>query len=88
MEKEILREMQGLLENINPTEITSHVMDGNLMQWLIAWKTRMIMLLQYLIESNSATMTEYEKLRRENFGLKTTVKNLQSKLNKFYHNYL
>lgn len=88
MEKEILREMQGLLEDINPTEITSHVMDGNLMQWLIAWKTRMIMLLQYPIESNSATMTEYEKLRRENFGLKTTVKNLQSKLNKFYHNYL
>lgn len=88
MEKEILREMQGLLEDINPTEITSHVMDGNLMQWLIAWKTRMIMLLQYLIESNSATMTEYEKLRRENFGLKTTVKNLQSKLNKFYHYYL
>ena len=77
MEKEILREIQGLLEDINPAEITSHVMDGNLMQWLIAWKTRMIMLLQYLIE----------KLRRENFGLKTTVKNLQSKLDKFYHNY-
>ena len=87
MEKEILREMQSLLEDINPAEITSHVMDGNLMQWLIAWKTRMIMLLQYLIESNSATMTEYEKLRRENFGLKTTVKNQQSKLEKFYHNY-
>lgn len=87
MEKEILREMQGLLEDINPAEITSHVMNGNLMQWLIAWKTRMIMLLQYLIESNSATMSEYEKLRRENFGLKTTVKNLQSKLDKFYHNY-
>lgn len=87
MEKEILREMQGLLEDINLTEITSHVMDGNLRQWLIAWKTRMSMLLQYLIESNSATMTEYEKLRRENFGLKTTVKNLQSKLDKFYHNY-
>lgn len=87
MEKEILREMQGLLEDINPIEITSHVMDGNLRQWLIAWKTRMSMLLQYLIESNSATMTEYEKLRRENFGLKTTVKNLQSKLDKFYHNY-
>lgn len=87
MEKEILREMQGLLEDINPIEITSHVMDGNLRQWLIAWKTRMSMLLQYLIESNSATMTEYEKLRRENLGLKTTVKNLQSKLDKFYHNY-
>ena len=87
MEKEILREMQSLLEDINPAEITSHVMDGNLMQWLIAWKTRMIVLLQYLIESNSATMTEYEKLRRENFGLKTTVKNQQSKLEKFYHNY-
>lgn len=27
---------------------------------------------------------EFQKLKRENFGLKTTVKNLQSKLNKFY----
>ena len=87
MEKEILREIQGLLEDINPAEITSQVMGGNIIQWLIAWKTRMSMLLQYLIESNSATMTEYEKLRRENFGLKTTVRNLQSKLNKFYRNY-
>lgn len=27
---------------------------------------------------------EFQKLKRENFGLKTTVKNLQSKLNKFH----
>lgn len=28
---------------------------------------------------------EVEKLKRENFGLKTTVKNLRRQLDKFYH---
>lgn len=28
---------------------------------------------------------EIEKLKRENFGLKTTVKNLRIQLDKFYH---
>lgn len=28
---------------------------------------------------------EFQKLKRENFGLKTTVKNLRRQLDKFYH---
>lgn len=28
---------------------------------------------------------EFQKLKRENFGLKTTVRNLQVKLDRFYH---
>lgn len=31
------------------------------------------------------SLKEVEKLKRENFGLKTTVKNLRIQLDKFYH---
>ena len=45
------------------------------------------MLVAFLSESENANAAELEKLRRENYGLKTTVKNLRSKVNKFYQNY-
>lgn len=49
--EEILREMQGLLEDINRVEIVSHLLDGTLLSWLNNWKMRMGMLLAFLIEN-------------------------------------
>ena len=31
MEKKMLTEIQGMLEDINPNEIVSHILDGNLL---------------------------------------------------------
>lgn len=87
MENKMLTELQGMLEDINPNEIVSHILDGTLLAWLDSWKMKCCMLVAFLLESDKANMAELEKLRRENFGLKTTVKNQQSKLEKFYHNY-
>lgn len=50
-EKKILREMQGLLVDINRVEIVSHLLDGTLLSWLSNWKMRMGMLLEFLIEN-------------------------------------
>lgn len=87
MENKMLTELQGMLEDINPNEIVSHILDGTLLSWLDSWKMKCGMLIAFLIENDNANEVEIEKLRRENFGLKTTVKNQQSKLEKFYHNY-
>lgn len=51
VEKKILTEMEGLLADINPGEIVSHVFDGTLFSWLNGWKMRMGMLLAFLIEN-------------------------------------
>lgn len=87
MENKILKELQGLLEDINPNEIVSHILDGTLLSWLDNWKMQAGMLVAFLIENDKTQAAELEKLRRENYGLKTTVKNLRSKVNKFYQNY-
>lgn len=44
-------------------------------------------LMVFLVENDKANMAELDKLRRENFGLKTTVKNQREKLDKFYRTY-
>ena len=51
MEKKILREMQGLLEDINRVEIVSHLIDGTLLSWFSNWKMQMGILLAFLIEN-------------------------------------
>lgn len=38
MEMKMLTELAGMLEDINPVEITSHILDGTLMSWLADWK--------------------------------------------------
>lgn len=38
-----------------------------------------------LRKKHEESCKEVEKLKRENFGLKTTVKNLRRQLDKFYH---
>ena len=34
----ILNELAGMLEDINPNEIVSHILDGTLLPWLASWK--------------------------------------------------
>ena len=84
MENKMLTELRGMLEDITPNEIVSHILDGTLLSWLDSWKMKCGMLVAFLVESDKTTAVELEKLRRENFGLKTTVKNQREKLEKFY----
>lgn len=51
MERKMLEELQGLLEDINPNEIVSHILDGTLLSWLNNWKMRAGMLVAFLLES-------------------------------------
>ena len=53
MEKKILTELQGLLEDINPNEIVSHILDGTLVTWLVNWKTKAGILLGFLMYSQN-----------------------------------
>ena len=87
MENKMFRKLQGLLEDINENEIVSHILDGTLISWLSSWKMKCGMLTAFLVENDKANMVELDKLRRENFGLKTTVKNQREKLDKFYRTY-
>lgn len=51
MEKKMLEEIQGLLEDINPTEIVSHILDGTLLSWLASWRMKVGMLVAFLLEN-------------------------------------
>lgn len=54
MEMKILTELSGMLEDINPVEITSHTLDGTLMSWLASWKMKSQMLVAFLLENEKA----------------------------------
>lgn len=54
MEMKILTELAGMIEDINPVEITSHILDGTLMSWLASWKMKSQMSVAFLLESNRA----------------------------------
>lgn len=51
MEKKRLEELQGLLEDINPNEIVSHIQDGTLLSWLASWRMKTGMLVAFLLEN-------------------------------------
>ena len=51
MEKKMLTEIQGMLEDINPNEIVSHILDGTLLSWLGTWKMQAGMLVAFLLEN-------------------------------------
>lgn len=87
MDKEVLKELRGMLEDINPTEIAAHFKEDSLMSWLMNWQSETKRLFAFLTENYTEDMAELDKLRRENFGLKTTVKNQREKLDKFYRTY-
>lgn len=73
-----MRAVSELAADVNVNEIADHIRNGTLAQWVESWQMQMA----FEIE-NSAS--ELEKLRRENFGLKTTVANLRAKVEKFYN---
>lgn len=58
MEQKILTELAGMLEDINPNEIVSHILGGTLLSWLESWKMRSQMLVGFLIESNRLLTSE------------------------------
>ena len=51
MEKKMLEELQGLLEDINPNEIVSHILDGTLLSWLGTWKMQAGMPVAFMLEN-------------------------------------
>lgn len=55
MEMKMLTELLGMIEDINPVEITSHILDGTLMSWLASWKMKSQMLVAFLLENSRAT---------------------------------
>ena len=58
MEMKMLTELSGMIEDINPTEITSHILDGTLMSWLAGWKMKSQMLVAFLLENEKARLSE------------------------------
>lgn len=54
MEMKILNELAGMLEDINPNEIVSHILDGTLLPWLASWKMKSQMLVAFLLENEKA----------------------------------
>lgn len=73
MENKMLKELQGLLEDVNENEIVSHILDGTLISWLSSWKMKCGMLTAFLVENDRANMEELESLRRENLVLKMRI---------------
>nr|DAI42339.1 MAG TPA: hypothetical protein [Caudoviricetes sp.] len=60
MEMKMLTELSGMLEDINPVEITSHILDGTLMSWLASWKMKSQMLVAFLLENEKARLSELD----------------------------
>lgn len=58
MEIKILKELTGMLEDINPNEIVFHILDGTLLSWLESWKMKSQMLVGFLLENKKARLSE------------------------------
>ena len=58
MEMKMLTELSGMLEDINPVEITSYILGGTLMSWLASWKMKSQMLVAFLLENEKARLSE------------------------------
>lgn len=56
----VLTELSGMIEDINPVEITSHILDGTLMSWLASWKMKSQMLVAFLLENEKARLSELD----------------------------
>lgn len=50
--------LAGMLEDINPNEIVSHILDGTLLSWLASWKMKSQMLVAFLLENEKARLSE------------------------------
>ena len=82
-EHDPLKELTGLAADVNVNEISDQIRNGTLAQWVESWRMKMTLEL----ENFRLSATELEKLRRENFGLKTTVKNLRAQVDEFYYHW-
>lgn len=60
MEMKMLTELSGMIKDINPAEITSHILDGTLMSWLASWKMKSQMLVAFLLENEKARLSELD----------------------------
>ena len=40
-----------MLEDINPNEIVSHILDGTLLSWLTSWRMKTGMLVAFMLEN-------------------------------------
>lgn len=49
---------EHMLEDINPNEIVSHILDGTLLSWLASWKMKSQMLVAFLLENEKARLSE------------------------------
>lgn len=58
MEQKMLEELEGLIANINPVEIVSHILDGTLLSWLSSWKMNAGMLVAFLLENEKCKLSE------------------------------
>ena len=58
MEMKMLTALSGMLEDINPVEITSYILDGTLMSWLASWKMKSQMLVAFLLENEKARLSK------------------------------
>lgn len=79
-EHDPLKELAGLAADVNVNEISDQIRNGTLAQRVESWQMQMALEL----ENCRLHAVELEKLRRENFGLKTTVNNLRAQVDKFY----
>ena len=61
MEQKALEELQGLLCDINPVEISSHFADDSLFSWLGAWRSRAEMLVTFLLENEKSKLSSADK---------------------------
>lgn len=50
MNQKFFNELKGMLDDINPNEIASHIVDDTLMMWLDGWKMKTSMLIAFLEE--------------------------------------
>lgn len=60
MELKMLEEIEGLLCDINPKEIVSHILDGTCITWLLSWKMKVGMLVAFLLENEKSKLSEKE----------------------------
>lgn len=63
MEKKMLTELQGLLEDINQNEIVFHILDGTLLSWMDNWKMKVGMLVAFLLEKEEQNMGDFLKTK-------------------------
>lgn len=50
MENKLITELMGLIADVNPNEIASHIADGTLLAWTQTWRMKSSMVAGFLNE--------------------------------------